>query len=268
LPESPAPQPARDPLAAPAERSAARRAGLVPLGAVAAAALLAGYGNLFTAVAWHAEGAARAVLSLAGPLGLLAGVLAWHGWREGRPLAELGLHARRWRAGLAWGALVGFLMAVPPLLTFLLLAVTAGTPLHVAEVRGASRDALLVRLLVYTPVLVALVEEVAFRGFLLGRLRRALPGRPWPALALSALAFALWHVTVNLLTLGETNVASAGLASPLVAVAAGLLSVFVAGLVFGALHLYTGGLAAPVTAHWLVDALMLLALAVPLGALN
>ncbi len=68
-------------------------------------------------------------------------------------------------------------------------------------------------------------------------------------------------MTVNLLTLGETNVTSAGLAPFPLAVLGGLLGVFVAGLVFGALSLHTGGLAAPWLAHWLVDALMLLALA-------
>jgi membrane protease YdiL (CAAX protease family) len=107
---------------------------------------------------------------------------------------------------------------------------------------------------------------VTVRGFLLGRLRRALPGRPWPALLLSARAFALWHITVNMLTVGETNVASAGPASLPVALLGGLLGVFLAALLFGALYLHTGSLVAPFLAHWLVNALMLLALAAPLGA--
>ena len=152
------------------------------------------------------------------------------------------------------------------MLTFAVLPLVTGTSLHVAEVRGAGREALLLRLLVFTPVLVALVEEVTFRGFLLGRLRRALPGRPGPALLLSALAFALWHITVNRLTLGETNVTGANLASLPVALLAGLLSVYVAALLFGALYLHTGSLVAPFLAHWLVNALILLALAAPPGA--
>ena len=232
-------------------------------GALCCAGVLAAYGNAYTAVAWRlqGQGLAYTVLSLAGPLGLLAGVIAWHRWREGRPLAELGLHARRWRANLGWGLLGGLALAVPPLLWFLLPALTGGPSVQVAEVREATPQALLLRLLLFTPVLVALVEEVAFRGLLLGRLRRTWPGRVWPALVLSSAAFALWHVTVNLLTLGETNVTSAGLAPFPLAVLGGLLGVFVAGLVFGALSLHTGGLGAPWLAHWLVDALMLLALA-------
>jgi membrane protease YdiL (CAAX protease family) len=234
-------------------------------GALLCAVLLAAYGNLFTAVAWRLEGPVYTVLSLAGPLSLLTAVLVWHRLADRRPFADLGLHGRRWRVGLLWGVCGGLLLAAPPLAYFLVLPVTAGTGLRVAEVHNATWGALLLRLLVFTPILVALVEEVAFRGFLLGRLRRALPQRTTLALLLSALAFALWHVTVNLLTLGETNVASAGLTTVPVAVAAGLLSVFVAGLVFGGLYLRTGGLAAPVLAHWLVDALMLIALATPAG---
>jgi membrane protease YdiL (CAAX protease family) len=232
-------------------------------GALCCAGLLAAYGNAFTAVAWHLEGQGPVytVLSLGGPLALLAGVIAWHRWREGRPLAELGLHARRWRADLFWGLLGGLGLAVLPLLWFLLPALQGRPSVQVAEVREASPEALLLRLLLFTPILVALVEEVAFRGLLLGRLRRTWPGRAWPALVLSSAAFALWHVTVNVLTLGETNVTSAGMAPFPLAVAGGLLSVFVAGLVFGALSLHTGGLAAPWLAHWVVDALMLLALA-------
>jgi membrane protease YdiL (CAAX protease family) len=236
------------------------------VGALGSAVLVAGYGNVLYAVAWRAEGAVYTWLSLAGPLSLLAGVLVWHRWHEGRPLAELGLHVRRWRTGLVWGVLGGLALALPPLLSFLLLPVLTGTGLQVAEVNDLTWGAFLLRLLVFTPILVALVEEVTFRGFLLGRLRRALPGRTGAALVLSGLAFALSHVTANLLTVGETNLPGAGPAALPLAVGAGLLSVFVAGLVFGALYLYTGGLAAPVLAHWVVDALMLVTLASPLGA--
>ena len=130
-----------------------------------------------------------------------------------------------------------------------------------AEVDGLGRRALLRRLLVTTPVLVAFAEELAFRGFLQGRLQRALPGRPGLAVAVSSLAFALWHVAVNVRTLRATNVVSAGLAPLPVALAAGLLAVFGGGLVFGALYRRAGSLVGPVAAHWLVDAVLLLALA-------
>lgn len=91
------------------------------------------------------------------------------------------------------------------------------------------------------------------------QLRRALPGRPRAAVALGSLAFALWHVAVNLRTLGETNVAAGAVPLPL-AVGAGLLGVFVAGLVLGGVYQHTGNLLAPFLAHWVVVAAMLLAL--------
>ena len=82
----------------------------------------------------------------------------------------------------------------------------------------------------------------------------------WPALVLSSAAFALWHVTVNLLTLGRPTSPAPAWPLSLWPCWGLLLGVFVAGLVFGASP-YTRGLGAPWLAHWLVDALMLLALA-------
>ena len=126
--------------------------------------------------------------------------------------------------------------------------------------REASPQALLLRLLLFTPVLVALVEEVAFRGLLLGRLRRTWPGRVWPALVLSSAAFALWHVTVNLLTLGDQRHQRRPGPFPS-GRAGGCWASSSPGWCSGPLSLHTGGLGAPWLAHWLVDALMLLALA-------
>lgn len=230
-------------------------------GALLWAAALAVYGNLFTALAGRASDPGRSLIAVAGPLSVLGLVLFWHRQIDGLLLAAVGLHTRHWRRGLAWGAVAGAVMAGPPLLYFLLPGPT-GTALQFEEVRGMALGSLLVRLLLTTPVLVALVEEVAFRGFLQGKCQRALPTRPCAALAVSSLAFALWHMAVNLRTLQQTNATSAGvlpLTLPL-ALAGGSLGVFAAGLVFGSLYRQTGSLVAPGLAHWLVDALMLLTL--------
>lgn len=225
--------------------------------ALICAVVLAGYGNGFTALAPAVPARWRSAFAVGGPLGLLALAIGWHCWGDRRRLAALGLHRRGWRRGVAWGVMAGAALAAPPIFWF---RRPGGAPLFVAELDGVALRAFLVRLLVTTPVLVALVEEVAFRGLLQGKLQRALPGRPATALALNNLAFAAWHVTVNLRTLRGTNVLSAGLAPLPLALAAGLLAVFAGGAVFGALRRRTGALVAPVLAHWLVDALLLLAL--------
>jgi membrane protease YdiL (CAAX protease family) len=221
--------------------------------------VLAGYGNLLNLLAYRVVGVRRTMVSIAGPLALLAGALHWHHRVDRQPLALIGLHARGWRRGLAWGALAGTGLAIPPVVSFWLPR-RRGTAMRFDEVYGLGRTAFLVRLLATTPVLVALCEEVAFRGLLQGKLHRAAPARPAAAVGLSSLAFALWHVTVNVYTLRKTNVVTGGMLPLPAALAGGLGAVFVGGLVFGDLFRRTGSLVAPLVAHWLVDVLMLLAL--------
>ena len=228
-------------------------------GALACAAFLAGYGNLFNVVAQKTSGTSRSIVAIGGPLALLGISLGWHRGVDGRPLAELGLHMRGWRSGLAWGTLAGAAMALPPAVYFRRPS-RAGAALSFDEISGIGRRAFLLRVFATTPVLVALVEEVAFRGLLQGKLRRALPGRPLLAHAVCSLAFALWHLLINVRTLRQTNLLEAGFVSLPLALAGGLASVFVGGLTFGGLCQRTGSLVAPVQAHWLVDVLMLLAL--------
>jgi membrane protease YdiL (CAAX protease family) len=232
--------------------------------------VLATYGNVLAVLMWEASDASgpddavrltadvALLAAVAGPLALLCGVLAWHLRVDRGTLADLGLHQGQWRAALAWGAAAGIALAAPPVLA-LLLPLPGGLSLQLAEVSGIGRPVLLLRVLVTTPVLVALVEEVTFRGFLQGKLERALPGRPRVALVLGSLSFALWHIVVNQRTVGATNVAEMGLVPPL-AVAGGLVGVFIAGLVFGGVYQKTRSLVAPVLAHWLTDAALLLAL--------
>lgn len=223
------------------------------------AVFLAGYGNIFNLVVRRTSGVWRHVGSVAGPLALLATSCGWHCRLDRQPLHALGLHRRDWRGGFLWGSLAGAAMAVPPLAYFGILS-RSGRRLAFTELAGISHTAFLTRLLLTTPLLVALVEEVAFRGLLQGKLQRALPARPRWALAISTAAFTLWHVAVNIYTLRESNVLRTGIISLPRALAGGLLGVMAGGLVFGTLFQRTGSLTAPILAHWLVDALMLLAL--------
>lgn len=227
--------------------------------ALGAGAGLALYGNALNVLVQVVPPARRNAVAIAGPVLLSGALLAWHRLVRGGSLQDLGLSRGRWRADLSLGVLGGVALALPPLV-FFRRAGPRAPGVSFAEVEGIGRRALLLRLLVTTPILVAFSEELAFRGFLQGRLQRALPGRPVLAVALSSLSFALWHVVVNLRTLRATNVVSAGLAPLPVAVAGGLLAVWCGGLVFGALYGRAGSLLGAVVSHWLVDAIMLLAL--------
>lgn len=238
-------------LARPEQRGLRRALGL--------GAGLALYGNALNLLVQAVPPGRRDAVAVAGPVVLSGAVLAWHRLVDGGPLADLGLSRRRWRSDLALGTLGGVALALPPVVFFRRPGPVA-PGVSFAEVDRIGPRALLLRLLVTTPVLVAFPEELAFRGFLQGRLQRALPGRPALAVSLGSLSFALWHVVVNLRTLRATNVVSAGLAPLPVAVAGGLLAVWGGGLVFGALYGRAGTLLGAVLSHWLVDAIMLLAL--------
>jgi membrane protease YdiL (CAAX protease family) len=227
-------------------------------GALIWGAALAAYGNCFNVLHGRLSGRPRVALAWTAPLALLAGTAGCHRYLDHGSLALLGVHRRWLWRDAGWGAAWGAAMAALPALWF--RAPRRDRPAVQADELRVGLAALLVRLFVVTPVLVALAEEVAFRGFLQGKLQRALPGRPAAAVALSSLAFGLWHVTVNVQTLRRTNVLRAGLASLPVALAGGLAGVCAAGAVFGALFYRTGSLVAPVVAHWLVDALLLIAL--------
>jgi membrane protease YdiL (CAAX protease family) len=224
--------------------------------------LLPTYGNVFNLIHARLKGHRQTVLAWGAPLSLLAfSVAAERFAREaaelvvpegGRPIPRTG--QTRWN--LALGTVAGAALAALPALWFRLPGRAA---VWANELRTPVR-ALLCRIFVVTPLLVATAEEAAFRGFLQERLHRTFPGRPTLAVILSSLSFAAWHVTVNVRTLRRTNVVGVGAASIPIAVASGLGAVFAGGLVFGALYRYTRNLVAPVVAHWVVDALILCAL--------
>jgi uncharacterized protein len=103
---------------------------------------------------------------------------------------EIGLARRDLRAGLRWAGVLAALVA-----TGYLVAVI------VPDLRDLFRDRrvgdttaarMLAEVFVRIPVGTVLLEEVAFRGVLLGQCRRRLGAAK--GLALMALAFALWHV--------------------------------------------------------------------------
>ena len=224
--------------------------------------LLPAYGNVINLLYARLKGRPQTVLAWSAPLLMLcfsvlaerlAQATAEHIVPEDpRPIPPTGQTRRQ----LALGAAAGLALAALPSIWFRLPGRAAVRTSELA----LSLPRFLFRVFVVTPLLVAIAEEAAFRGFLQERLHRAFPRRPALATLLSSLSFAAWHVTVNVRTLRQTNVIGSGAASLPLALAGGLGAVFAGGLVFGELYRRTRNILAPVVAHWVVDAVMLCAL--------
>ena len=170
--------------------------------------------------------ASLAMAVVLGGLGALGGL----GW------ADLGLARSRMLRGLAYGGAVFAAVAV------VMLAVGA-----LPATRHALDDArvhvplatMFFEVLVAIPFGTVVLEELAFRGTLLGLLRRRLPV-PW-AVGVMSVLFGLWHVK------GVLHDAGGGIAAG--AVAGTVLATTVAGVGFGWLRVRSDSLVAPVLAH-------------------
>lgn len=175
--------------------------------------------------------------------------------RERLAAGELGLGARWWP-----GAIVGLVLAAAAALVAVFVLQhppIVGAPVAYASVRGMPPERLLANVLVFLPLGTAIPEELAFRGVLLGLLRRR--RGELGAIVLSSLAFALWHAVVVVLTVARTNVATTPLTYAL-GLAVAFLVVFTGGCALAVLRLGTRHLAAPVAAHWGFVGALLLAL--------
>lgn len=158
------------------------------------------------------------------------------GWLGGLGWAELGLARGRIVRGLAYG---GAAVAVVAVVMVLVGALPA--------TRNALDDArvhvplvtMLFEVLVAIPFGTVVLEELAFRGTLLGLLRRRL-SVPW-AVGVMSVLFGLWHVK------GVLHDGSGGIAVG--AVVGTVLATTVAGVGFGWLRVRSDSLVAPVLAH-------------------
>lgn len=223
--------------------------------ALVLALLLATYGNLAALVLGTTMPAGSWVDFAVGAL-LLGLVLPWAHWGEHLTSAELGLRLR----GSLRSAVLGLLLALGtglPALLVLRFPPLVGQAVEYTPLGSLSWEALLWRAFVWTPLATAIPEEVAFRGVLLGTLRRRLTDNQ--AVLLSAVVFAVWHGVIVSRTVALTNLQ----AQPLLA-ALGLLGAYLAvcvgGILFAWLRLATGHLAGSIVAHWAFNALLLLGL--------
>jgi uncharacterized protein len=146
--------------------------------------------------------------------------------------------------------LVGLGMGAAVALPVLVAALLPATRRLVKDnrVRDLSAPGLLYQAAVRVPLGTALLEEVAFRGVLVGAWLHLGSGT---AALLSSIAFGLWHImpTRNMM-LANNRRQSVG-----PAVAGAVVFTFAAGLLLTWLRFRTGGLAAPLGLHAAVNAL-------------
>ncbi len=171
--------------------------------------------------------------------------------------AELGLRGGVVRPailGAVAGAATG--LAAVAVLRFLAPGIVGG-PIDYAPLAAVPALALAWHVAVVMPLSIAIPQEVAFRGVLLGALMRDHGRRA--SLAVSAAAFALWHGALLLDTIGKTTLG----ATPswtAVAIAGALVVLTAGGAIVAWLRLATGHIATTVAAHWAFNAVVLLGL--------
>lgn len=213
--------------------------------------LLLLYGNLTSLF----EPERRQDFLLYSNLGLLALLLLWSRW-AGFSLRDLGLAGAQNRAGALWGSALGLVLALPPVAFIALAPLVTGEPVQAGEINDLSGSEMALRLVLRVPVGTALFEEVTFRGVLYASWLRATDLRR--TVLGTGLVFALWHIVITLNSVRESEVVEA---APLIALGylGSLLGLFVGGAAFALLRWRTGGVAGPFFFHWIVVALMTLA---------
>jgi len=114
------------------------------------------------------------------------------------------------------------------------------------------------------PFSTALIEEILFRGVLLGLLLTQLPTSQ--ALIISAVLFGLWHVFPTITSLEQNDAAAAIVGAKKsrqrVGIIAAVIITGIAGLIFGWLRILAGSVLAPWLVHWSINASGVIGIAV------
>jgi membrane protease YdiL (CAAX protease family) len=217
-----------------------RRGGL-DLGA---AALTLGFGAFAHAVLPER---ARAAAGAGAAVGLAALAHA-----AGADARDLGVDRRDLRAGLRIGAAAA--SAVVAVTAAARALDRTGAVFRDARVTDASNTQAAVHLLVRIPLATALVEELVFRGVILGLGTRG--GDRRRALLVSSVAFGLWHIGAALHPARRDAAGDAvglpGTTAP--GVLGDVVATTVGGLGFGWLRLRSGSILAPTIAHGALNA--------------
>ncbi|MGH2491602.1 MAG: CPBP family glutamic-type intramembrane protease [Candidatus Limnocylindria bacterium] len=176
--------------------------------------------------------------------------------RAGLDRAAIGLRPTGWTRGAAIGIASGAAIALAGVFGLQLASFIVGGPVVYDPLRDMTEADLRRHVLFLLPLGAVLPEEIAFRGTLVGLLRRV---GVRAAVLGSAAAFALWHAAVAIVTVGETTVAAP---SPwfVPAILGALAVVFAGGVVLAWLRLWTDTLATTIAAHWVFNATLLVGL--------
>jgi membrane protease YdiL (CAAX protease family) len=168
----------------------------------------------------------------------------------------LGLRRAEAGRGAAIGVLAAGAIALVAVLVLRLTPSIIGQPVGYSPLARVSGDELAWHITLYLPLGAVIPEELAFRGTLLGGLlaRSGVRG----AVIVSAIAFALWHTTVAMYTVGDSALSQTVFFAP--AVVGAVLVVFVGGVVMAGLRAITGTLATSIAAHWVFNAVILVGL--------
>lgn len=190
-----------------------------------------------------------------------AAVLVAFARRRGLSWSDLGLARRTWARGSVFGLVAVAAVAA----VYSVAALLPVTRLAFADVRyemPAGRAMFTAFVLI--PVGTVLVEEIAFRGVLLGLFTRHRRPR-WGLVASSAL-FGAWHILPSL-GLNHSNaaihaMAGGGAAGQVTAVLAAVGFTALAGILLAELRRRSGSILAAAGLHWAVNALGVLVAAV------
>jgi membrane protease YdiL (CAAX protease family) len=156
----------------------------------------------------------------------------------GLDVDSLGLAPRRLPAGAGYGAAA---IAAITVVVLLGLALPATRSLFHTARAEVPLGKLLVELIITIPLGTVVVEELAFRGTLLGLLCRQLP--PRRAVLICSTLFGFWHVYA------VVRAADGSTVQVLAAVVGTFLATVAAGVAFCWLRLRSGSLLAPALAH-------------------
>ncbi|PXY22891.1 abortive infection protein [Prauserella muralis] len=192
-------------------------------------------------------------------IGLVAGpavavVLVGVARRLGLSWHDLGLSRRSWRKGALYGGIAVAVVAT----VYVVGALLPWTSSSFLDVRyDMALGSALLTALVIIPLNTVLLEEIAFRGVLLGMLKRPL-GTVW-AVGLSSTLFGLWHILPSL-HLGEQNqalgnVLGSGPTAQVLIVTGVVLFTAVAGVLFSELRRRSGSVLASAGMHWATNGL-------------